>query len=36
MTAVDPDASPERVERLEDAARIAAEMYSDKDAHDAR
>ena len=36
MTAANPDASPERVERLEEAARIAAEMYSNKDAHDAR
>ena len=36
MTAADPNSSPERVERLEEAVRIAAEMYSNKDAHDAR
>ena len=35
MTAADPDASPERVECLEEAARITAEMYSNKDAPDA-
>ncbi len=36
MTAADPGTSPERVERLEEASRIAAKMYSNKDAHDAR
>jgi hypothetical protein len=30
MTAADPYASPEQAERLEEAARIAAEMYSNK------
>ncbi len=35
-TAADPDTSPERVERLEETARIAAKMYSNKDAHDTR
>jgi hypothetical protein len=28
MTAANPDASPQRVERLEEAAQIAAEIYS--------
>ncbi len=36
MTAADPDTSPGWVERLEEAARIAANMHSNKDAHDAR